>query len=46
MQSMKSQQVTEEDILQEFLNEYYSEENFKREIKGKSGYQGNQGFQG
>ena len=33
MQFMKSQQVTEEDILEEFLNEYYREENFKRKLK-------------
>ena len=30
---MTSQQATEEELLQEFLNEYYSEENFKKKFK-------------
>ena len=33
VQSLKSRQVTEEDILEEYLNTYYSEENFKDNLK-------------
>ena len=33
VQSLKSQQTTEADILQEILDDYYSEENFIRILK-------------